>query len=520
MFDVIYPYAALALTFSILWWFFSVFKHPDRPTFFQNLGFWLSSIVYAASVYLSTFSFYYKLLAMLPRDLFIFAIVFFLANNLKSTRGFFLSAIGLGIGGYLLYSNFVENNVRGFFSQESKKETQLKLAASGELLFDIKNPNLLPAISEKLSSFGVSIRRAFPEMNNPEATVLDEYYVLDIPDDHLKQLNTITEVLKATQAIDWVEQNEVISLSPLEEKPVKTSPRNIDYGVNDPKLNEMWNFEQLEVEKLYNLLTKENIQPRKKARIAILDTGIDSEHEDIQKNYRSTKKKYDRDKQSHGTHCAGIAASVTNNGLGIASLSVNNQFVEVTSIKVLSDYGWGTQQDIINGMIEAADRGADVISMSLGGPSSDMGQRAYEEAIAYANSKGSIVVVAAGNENSNAIGFSPANCKGVIAVSAVDPQLNKASFSNYITDLEMGIAAPGVEILSTIPKNNYAAYNGTSMATPHVAGLLGLMKALQPGLNTREAYQVLKQTGKNTKDLRETGKMILPFNAIKKLHQK
>ena len=101
----------------------------------------------------------------------------------------------------------------------------------------------------------------------------------------------------------------------------------------------------------------------------------------------------------------------------------------------------------------------------------------------YAAKKGAIVVVAAGNSNMNAKDYAPANTPGVITVAALDTNLNRASFSNFVQDLDQGIAAPGVAIYSSIPGNKYAAFNGTSMATPYVAGLVGLMKSLQPDLN-------------------------------------
>ena len=120
----------------------------------------------------------------------------------------------------------------------------------------------------------------------------------------------------------------------------------------------------------------------------------------------------------------------------------------------------------------------------------------------------------------NATGFAPANATGAITVSAIDADLNKATFSNYISDLNMGIAAPGVGIYSTIPNNQYAAYNGTSMATPYVAGLVGLMRSIDPNLTTTEVYDILDRTGRNTKNTDLTGKLILPHAAIKAVLQR
>ena len=137
--------------------------------------------------------------------------------------------------------------------------------------------------------------------------------------------------------------------------------------------------------------------------------------------------------------------------------------------------------------------------------------------MAYALAKGAIVVAAAGNANRNARDFSPVNTRGVIGVSAVDAELNRASFSNYVTDIGMGVAAPGVDIYSAIPGNEYTSYNGTSMATPYVAGLLGLMKSIRPELTAVGAYDILKQTGKDTRNTLETGRVIQPEAAMKKL---
>jgi thermitase len=191
--------------------------------------------------------------------------------------------------------------------------------------------------------------------------------------------------------------------------------------------------------------------------------------------------------------------------------------MEVTSIKVLSGIGIGDQRTTINGMIKAADLGADVISMSLGSFSSDAGQRAYGEAVKYANAKGAIVIAAAGNSNQNAKNYSPANAKGIITVSALGSDQRKATFSNTVDDLKFGIAAPGVKIMSTYPGQQYKLLDGTSMATPMVAGLVGLLKAFRPELTTQEVYQILYDSGKSIPDGKRTGKMIQAADALEKV---
>ena len=392
--------------------------------------------------------------------------------------------------------------------------TAIELDASGELLVEIDPQADLDDLSKVFDKYDLKAARAFT-MGNKEVTELDDYLVVDIPEAQLGKIDRIKNALKGSGLVDWVEENEMITVAPMKGNVPPALGKK--YGINDPGLASLWGFEAMEVDQLYTYLRKENIKPKKKALIAILDTGVDSKHEDIKGRYRSIRKKHDDDPKGHGTHCAGIAAAVSNNGVGVASFTLDNSFVEVTSIKVLSASGMGSQRQIVQGMIDAADNKADVISMSLGGRSSGTKQNAYKRAVDYARKAGAIVVAAAGNSNRNAKDYAPVNAPGVIGVSAIDENINRAVFSNYVTDIEMGVAAPGVNIYSTIPGSKYATYNGTSMATPYVAGLLGLMKSIKPDLSASEAYKILNSTGKNTKNNRETGKLIYPYAAVKAL---
>ena len=185
----------------------------------------------------------------------------------------------------------------------------------------------------------------------------------------------------------------------------------------------------------------------------------------------------------------------------------------------MASFGGGSQRGIIAGMIEAADNGADVISMSLGGRTNEKSVKAYTDAVKYCNKKGAIVVVAAGNSNINAKLFAPANTPGVITVAAVDEDLKKASFSNTTDDIEMAVSAPGVKIHATLPNNKYGALSGTSMATPFVAGLVGIMKSINPDLTTKEAFEILNDSGQATKDVTQIGRLIQPKKAIEKVNQ-
>ena len=213
-------------------------------------------------------------------------------------------------------------------------------------------------------------------------------------------------------------------------------------------------------------------------KIAILDTGIDKNHEDLASKtvayINFTTSPTDDDLFGHGTHVAGIAAAITDNNIGVAGAGYNTSLL---SVKVLDDGGGGYDSWVANGINWAADNGAKVINMSLGSSGSS---QTLQNAVNYAWNKGAIIVAAAGNSGNSSPTY-PAYYSNVIAVAATDSNDNKASWSSYGKWVD--VAAPGVSILSTFPNHpsqlnsgtSYGYGSGTSMATPHVAGLAGLL---------------------------------------------
>ena len=387
--------------------------------------------------------------------------------------------------------------------------TDVELDPAGEFL--VQTRETLSGMTFRSEAFqrGWKIKPAFVP-DHGEATDLDDYFVVDV-----RNVDYAEEALAEIGSVVYFEPNEIVEIEPLISGDAETLKRNPSLSINDPETEQQWAMEVLNMESYYRLLAKQT--PLKKAKIAILDTGVDGNHEDLKANYFSVETKYDNDPMGHGTHCAGIAAGVTNNGIGIGSPagSGDQPFVEVTSIKVLSAGGMGTQKSIIAGIIEAADEGADVISLSLGGRSNGSRQKAYSQAVKYAIGQGAIVVAAAGNSNMDAKDYSPANAGGIITVAALDQNLKRAVFSNTVNNLKRGIAAPGVGIYSTTPDNNYKTFSGTSMACPFVAGLLGVMRSVNPDISAADAYKILKKTGKEVADSRVTGKVVQPADALR-----
>ena len=515
MLSILYPISFfISLLGLILWFYYQDNRTMSRTMSTAFLG---GFLVYLFSLAFSDGALSYKLL-ILFRDLLVLAVVSQFFSFFRKYKLVFFGMLALLYGSF--HIKLFDYWQQTFPQPFEQVPMDMSLAdQDAEFLMELNEAHRIKDLEDFLTKYALTYERAF-QPKDTESTELDDYYLINIPKNHSNDAGQIAAELRASKLIDWLEINETINLEPSEVTASRKTLTKRVYGINDPGIPQLWGFDEMNIDQLYAALQRQKWKIAKKARIFILDTGIDATHEDLAANYRSFSKKYDNDPVGHGTHCAGIAAAVSNNGKGIASFSIDNRFVEVTSVKVLNSFGGGTQHSIIKGILEAADNGADVISMSLGGRSSDSRQRAYEKAVAYANSKGAIVVVAAGNSNSNAKGYAPANASGVITVAAVDTQLNRASFSNFVTDIKMGIAAPGVQIYSTIPGNKYAYFNGTSMATPYVAGLLGLMKSIKPELTTKEAYRILKKSGIKSRASKETGSIIQPANALKLLLDK
>ncbi|MEF8825976.1 MAG: S8 family serine peptidase [Halapricum sp.] len=232
------------------------------------------------------------------------------------------------------------------------------------------------------------------------------------------------------------------------------------------------------------------------ADIAVIDTGIDDDHPDLQANVGDGKAYVDctgsncnydwSDDNNHGTHCAGIADAVDNSE-GVVGISTG---ATLHAVKVLDDSGAGYWSDVAAGIEYAANQGWDVGSLSLGASS---GSSTVEDACQYADDKGVLLVAAAGNDGpcSDCVGY-PAAYSTVMAVSSTDSDDSLSSFSS--TGPEVELAAPGGGIYSTVI-DDYATYSGTSMACPHVSGAGGQLMA--DGYTNAEARNQLNSTAED-----------------------
>ena len=251
---------------------------------------------------------------------------------------------------------------------------------------------------------------------------------------------------------------------------------------NDPLAKDQWHMDRVGAQRAWDFATGRGVT------VAVVDTGIACEdHGPFMKGTDLAQttcvggwnlvknNEHANDDQGHGTHVAGTIAQSTNNGLGAVGLAFHARLMPV---KVLNELGWGTTADVADGIRWAADNGAHVINLSLGGPRNS---KVMQDAIDHAVSRGVVVVAAAGNTGGGV--QYPGASDGVIGVSATDSDDKLAKFSSRGDGVDL--AAPGVNVVQQTVCNKgrdkcerFPGFSGTSMAAPHVAGAAALMVGL------------------------------------------
>jgi len=259
--------------------------------------------------------------------------------------------------------------------------------------------------------------------------------------------------------------------------------------VDDPKVAQQYSLKVTQVDQAWDVQ-----MGAAGVVVAVVDSGIDMGHPDLKNNIVAEswnvldKNNVPRDDHGHGTHCAGIAAAIANNGEGVAGVAPK---AGIMAVKVLDARGRGSDATIAEGVVHATDKGAKVISMSVG---LYKRSQVLEDALQYALDRDVVLVASAGNKNilndPTAAPHLPSTHPGVIEVAATDAKDQKARFSNF--GKTVSVAAPGVDILSTLPtykvgrELSYGTMSGTSMAAPFVAGLAALVRSEFPNLKQAE----------------------------------
>lgn len=310
---------------------------------------------------------------------------------------------------------------------------------------------------------------------NSQFSQADHVYII-------KGNSTLLESLRKSDLIrktEWIEPNYIYT--------TLESP-------NDPLYNKQWNLRSINVEGAWKETQGKNVT------VAVIDSGItkvpDLQETNFVPGYDFVNDRIEADDDNgHGTHVAGTIAQSTNNNYGVAGIAYKSNLMP---LKVLSASGSGTVSDIAEAVKFAADHGANVINLSLGGGGES---HLLKEAIDYAHNQGVVIIAAAGNSNENSSSY-PARYPHVISVSALGPDGEKAPYSNYGAGVD--ISAPGGSESGKIIQNTvnpetgeavFEGYEGTSMAAPHVAGVAALIRA--SGVeNPDEIMTVLQQSAR------------------------
>ncbi len=385
------------------------------------------------------------------------------------------------------------------------KDNVLKQKSPEELLKELNR------LDEKAGV--ISKRKLFEGTND---AIFKRHYLLE-----LKPGSDVIEVENLYLKYNFIENTEPNMIN----QAFATKP-------NDTFYSQMWGLQKIDMPNAWDITKGSD-----SIIVAVVDTGIDNIHPDLQGKVISgfnfiSGNNDPMDDAGHGTHVAGTIGATTNNGIGVSGINWN---IRLMPVKVLNSSGSGLDVAIFSGIKYAADNGAKVINMSLGTPQKDRfgnilpptpcsSLPQYQDAINYALGKGTVIVVAAGNDDLDASGSSPASCTGVITVGATTPTDSRARFSNYESTVE--IAAPGTGIFSTIlpgarlssgcydAGGGYGPCDGTSMATPHIAGAAALLLSVNSSLTSQQVRDCLVNNADPISTDKPIGKRLNVFKAL------
>lgn len=349
---------------------------------------------------------------------------------------------------------------------------------------------------------------SYSKLFNDQAGILSNYYLL-----RLKPESDIKEIYKLLDRISQVD-----SVTP-------------DYILftqdipNDPYfLEHQWGMKKINLENAWSMWQTRN----REVTVAVIDTGVDYTQPDLigkvikgRNEVNNSMDPMDDHAGGHGTHVAGIIAAVTNNNIGVAGTTWG---AKVLAIKACDSNGSCLTSNVIKGIEYALQRGVKIINLSIAAPG-DCGRqsifnpsRVYDDVMKEVKRRGALLVVAAGNDNMDASLEIPGACDGAFTVGATNPENGRwvgvSKQSNFGT--RINIAAPGQDILSTGRNNSYILKSGTSMAAPHVSGIVALIYSFNKGKTMEQIKNCILQSADPITTDKPIGKLI---NAEKALIQ-
>ena len=364
--------------------------------------------------------------------------------------------------------------------------------------------SLTGGVKKIISTDSTSIKKIQTELQKAKIVSLRNGRYIVITDNMtLDQLNS---KLTGIKEIKKVEDPKIVNSAAPNQK--KTIDKNFalsekqlldDNTLNDPGYKYEWAIGCTESNKAWSLVSQ-----KKLVKVAVVDTGIDYNHPDLKNRIvedsgydfiNNRKKAYDDN--GHGTYVSGIIAAEANNGIGISGIA-GPLNVKIIPIKVLNNKGQGESDIIAQGIMYAADHGADIINLSFTctGKSSDI---AY--AVQYAIKKGCFISASAGDSSKNCDTLSPAGDLGSYTVSAINQVYLKTPFSNYGNSVQA--SAPGVNIISTIPGEEYESWDSTSASSAIVSGVGAIIKAYDSSIKPDKMSKLLDES---SVDIMEKGK--------------
>ena len=390
-----------------------------------------------------------------------------------------------------------------YFSSQSFNRSERKVEEVTELIISFEDFIGIEKINQILSELNFEKIGQIPELNS---------LIVKVPEMALEEA---IEMAEEIQGIKYAEPNRKVQV--LNDYNYNGFENHLSIP-DDTQYKEQWHYPLIRLPQAWELIKNSSPEP---VRIAVLDTGIDDKHEDLENhineadginviNHEDNDNVNDfYDDNGHGTHVAGTIGAINNNGTGVSGILQN---IEIIPIKALDSSGQGSISDIVKGISYAAgladssiSEKVDIINMSFGINSSSS---SLEDVIKKAHENNVILVSASGNNpqfDEEKLVY-PAAYQEVISVGSVSLNSNytpeRSDFSNYSNESspKLDFVAPGNSLLSTSPGDRYETRIGTSMAAPHVAGLIGLMLSQEAVLSEQEIRERLARTSMKIND--------------------
>jgi serine protease len=391
----------------------------------------------------------------------------------------------------------------------------------------------VPSLDQRLIEIGGSLEPivaiALPDSDlgslSVQTTEVSQIFTVSFSPD--RDVQEVTNILEQDPAVEYAEPDFIGGITaaprrlPLPPMPMIENSAGL-LTPHDPYFRYQWHMQTIQMPTAWDTATGQGI------KVAVVDTGVDFRAPDLAGTAHDTGHDFANndddptDDQGHGTHVAGTIAQSTNNGVGVAGVAFNARLLPV---KVLGANGQGSYSNIIKGIVYAVDQEAKVINMSLAGSS---GSQALRDAVQYANSKGVVVVAAAGNSG-GAVQYPAAYDEFVIGVGAVRNDLQRPAYSNFGPEIDL--MAPGGDL--SVDQNGdtyadgvlqqtfrtpgtftYLFYEGTSMASPHVAGLAALILSRDSSLTPAMVENLMAQTAKAIGSGNQNGAGVIQAAAV------